>query len=248
MAQLQQPIACFAVFTVKLSIAFSNRRITDLISDRWNIVHWIFICLFLILIPHTVFLEAFQCLPVPARYSLIYIGSMTDPSRIKCLDATAVGLSVRILHAVTDVALLCVPITIILRSSIPKKKKVRITAIFALGAMSTIASIMRNVNTTGGNINDMTWQYYEVYVWNTIDICFAVVVASLPALNNLLDAGMERFKAMTTRHQNKVSASGTIELRHLVVHQEPFSINTPTRSQFGPERKHGSPSPVSQKY
>lgn len=245
--QVQLPLFYFVVFTVKLSIAFANRRITHLISSRWNTVHWTFITLFLVLLPLFVFLQAFQCLPVPVRYSLIYIGSMANPRDIKCLNATAVSLSARILHVVTDVALLCVPITIVLRSGIPRRKKIRITAIFALGGMSTIASIMRNINITRGNLNDMTWQYYEIYAWNTVDICFAVIVASLPALNSLLDAGIEKFKSITSRYGSNVSASGTADSYNLVVYQQPLSDASPVDSRSGHERKHGSFSSVFQR-
>ncbi|KAF2197446.1 hypothetical protein GQ43DRAFT_381003 [Delitschia confertaspora ATCC 74209] len=196
-AQVQQPLFYFCVFSVKLSIALANKRITGLASERWIIVHWVFISLFLVLLPITVFLQAFQCLPIPARYSLIYIGSMADPHQLKCLNTTAISLSTRILHILTDVALLCVPIIIVLRLRIPKRKKARLTCIFAFGGMSTVASILRNRIITR-YLDDVTWQYYEIYVWNTIDICFAVIVASLPALNTLLDAGIDKMKLYTS--------------------------------------------------
>ncbi|PVI02558.1 hypothetical protein DM02DRAFT_653378 [Periconia macrospinosa] len=220
-AQVQQPLFYFTVFTIKLSIAFANRRITGLISSRWTIVHWTFISLFLILLPVCSCLQAFQCLPVPARYSLIYIGSMANPRELKCLDATAISLSTRILHAVTDLALLGVPITIILRSDIPRAKKVRITGIFALGGMSTLASIMRNVGITRDNLNDITWQYYSIYVWNTVDMAFGVSAASLPALNNLLDVGIDKVKSLSSRYGSNSSSRVTDDSHNLVSIEQP---------------------------
>jgi hypothetical protein len=141
---------------------------------------------------------------------------MVNPHELKCLNSTAVSISTRVLHVVTDVALLSVPITIVLGSGIPRRKKVRITAIFALGGMSTIASIMRNINITHGNLNDITWQYYEIYLWNTIDVSFGVIVASLPALNNLVDTGIEKFKSISNRYSSKPSSGDATDSYNLL--------------------------------
>lgn len=193
LASIQEPLFYFCVFCIKLSVAFANRRITGLASKRWMRIHWAFIGLFLVLLPLTVCLQAFQCVPVPTRYSFIDMGRITEPGQLRCIDATSVSISTRVLHIVTDVALISVPIVILLRLHMPAKKKARLIFIFALGGMSTIASILRNLTVLRYN-DDITWQYYDVYVWNTIDICFAVIVASLPALNSSLDTGLERFK------------------------------------------------------
>jgi hypothetical protein len=206
-AQMAQWVFYFCVFSVKLSIALSNRRITGLSSERWMRTHYVFIGLFAVLLPINVCLEAFQCTPVPVGYSLKYIGRMKDPRQIKCLDARAISLEARITHILTDVALLCVPIIIVLRlQHISWKKKLRLTSIFALGGMSTIASILRN-RTISRYLDDITWQYYEIYVWNYIDITFAVVVASLPALNGLLDVAISAVKTYTSSRGTRSSMS-----------------------------------------
>lgn len=192
-ASIQEPVFYLCVFCIKLSVAFANRRITGLASKRWMKVHWAFIGLFLVLLPVTVCIQAFQCVPVPTRYSFIDLGRITDPNQLRCIDATSVSLSTRVLHIVTDVALISVPIVILVRLHMSAKKKARLIVIFALGGMSTIASILRNLTVMRYN-DDITWQYYDVYVWNTIDVCFAAIVASLPALNSSLDTGLERLK------------------------------------------------------
>ncbi|KAH6658755.1 hypothetical protein BKA67DRAFT_558975 [Truncatella angustata] len=211
-ANVEQPLFYFCVFCVKLSVALANRRITGLTSRKWMTIHWIFISLFLFLLPCSVFLQAFQCIPVPARYSLIYIGSMADPHEFKCIDTKAVSLATRTLHMVTDIALLCVPITILVRLKMPTRKKARLIFIFALGGMSTFASILRNIGVLRYS-DDITWQYHDVYVWNTIDLCFAVVVASLPALNSLLDVGFDRIKKLS-RHSLSSSLTGRYSIRN----------------------------------
>ncbi|CAG8955048.1 hypothetical protein HYFRA_00007062 [Hymenoscyphus fraxineus] len=89
-----------------------------------------------------------------------------------------------------------------------KRTKARLTAIFAIGGMSTLASILRNV-ILADNLEDPTYEYYPVYIWNAIDITFAVIVASLPALNRLVDVSIEKVKLYSSRAGNSgfVSAS-----------------------------------------
>lgn len=38
--------------------------------------------------------------------------------------------------------------------------------------------------------------YYQVYAWDVVDIFFATIVASLPALNGVVDAGLGKMKAL----------------------------------------------------
>lgn len=203
-ANVEQPLFYFCVFCIKLSVAFANRRITGLASRKWTITHWVFIAIFLVLLPTTVCLQAFQCVPVPARYSLIYIGSMADPHDFKCINTTAVSLATRVLHITTDVALLCVPIIILARLQMSIKRKSRLIFIFALGGMSMIASILRNLGVLRYS-DDITWDYHDVYVWNTIDISFAVVVASLPSLNSLIDVGYSNMKNLRGYYNSNIS-------------------------------------------
>lgn len=175
----------------KLSIAFGNRRITGISSKNWQIVHWIFIATFLCLMPTLTLIDILQCRPVRASYSLPYLASMEDPRQVKCISRRAFSLTARSLHILTDCALLCVPIFIIVQLQMPLSRKCRLSAIFAVGGMSTIASIVRNV-LIDNPMEDATWQLYQVYIWNIIDITFAVIVSSLPALNAIVDRTIKR--------------------------------------------------------
>lgn len=156
-------------------------------SKSWQYIHWGFISLFLCLWPILTIINIATCLPVPANFSLWYTGSMKNPLRIHCLNRNAISLGSRIIHILTDCALLCVPIFIVARLQMPKARKYRLIAIFAIGGMSTIASICRNIFISR-TYSDFTYQSYAIYCFDIIDITFAVIVASLPALNGLLES------------------------------------------------------------
>ncbi|KAF7875017.1 hypothetical protein EAF04_002189 [Stromatinia cepivora] len=207
--QIQEPMFYFTVFSVKLSIALANQRLTGLASKTWQYIHRAFIGTFLCLLPITTFLNMFQCLPVPAGYSLWYVGGIADPaSTIHCLNRTSISYGTRILHILTDVALLCVPIVIVLRLQMPKVKKYRLVAVFAIGGASTLASIVRNVFVHKA-LGDFTYQGYIIWCFDIVDITFAVVVASLPALNGLVESALQRLSTLRSSKFSKGASFGT---------------------------------------
>ena len=139
-----------------------------------------------------------QCLPVPAGYSLWYDEALKDPYIIKCvLNRQAIRLGTRILHILTDFSLLCVPIFIVARLHMPKAKKYRLIAIFAVGGMSTISSVVRNILIVR-YMDDFTYQSYYIYCFDVMDITFTCIVASLPALNGLLEVLLRSIKFIFT--------------------------------------------------
>lgn len=169
--------------------------------QRWQYIHWGFIVTFLILLPITTFLNMFQCLPVPADYSLCYVGAIVDPAiTISCLNRVSIGYATRILHILTDVTLLCLPITIVMRLHMPRSKIYRLVAVFAVDGMSTIASILRNVFTYDG---------YIIWCFDNIDITFAVIVICLPALNGLLESTKHRMSSLRSLVYSKSFGSGS---------------------------------------
>lgn len=40
--------------------------------------------------------------------------------------------------------------------------------------------------------------YYELYAWDVVDVFFATIVASLPALNGVVDAGIVNLRALAS--------------------------------------------------
>lgn len=204
------PIFYFTVFCVKISITLANRRITGMTSKKWQMAHGKYLAILACLLPLCVFLNAFQCSPAAVFFSLPFIGKLPDPRIIKCLDKEVINLTTRLLHIVTDWLLLPVPLIIIWRLQMPFGRKIRLMLVFCVGLMSSIAGIMRNILSPRVT-TDLTckifvphqmkgriWEwrnlddYYEIYFWDVVDIFFATIVASLPALNGVIDIGVSK--------------------------------------------------------
>lgn len=114
-------------------------------SKKWQYAHWTYLALLICLLPICVCLNAFQCQPVAAEYSFKAVAQVADPRTIKCLNGDKIGLATRCLHIITDWLLIPVPLIIIWRTQMKLSKKLRLMSVFAVGVVSSIASIMRNV-------------------------------------------------------------------------------------------------------
>ena len=183
-------------------------------SRSWKIAHWFYLALLACLMPICVFLNMFPCSPVASNYTLRSIASLPDPRVVKCLNLKAVSLTTRTLHIVTDWLLVPVPLIIIYRLQMPLKKKLRLGFVFSVGIISSVAAIVRNVLinrvTTdltcksilshtiacSSTLTSALDDYYAIYAWDVVDISFATIVASLPALNDLGETLGNKWKSL----------------------------------------------------
>jgi hypothetical protein len=215
---VNDPLFFFTVFSVKLSIALQNRRLTLMAGKHWQIIHWIFIITFAISLPVLTIINMVQCIPININYSLQAIALLPDVQSIRCVNKTSLSYAGRAIHIATDVLLLCVPIIIIARLQMQRKKKYRLLCIFLIGGMSVIAGIIRNTNFSKST-NDVTFQSQILYIWNVIDLVFGSVVANLPALNVLVDVTYDKmttyYYSSRTRRASESVGSGTHGSRFL---------------------------------
>ena len=145
MIYVLQSIFYFAVYCAKMSIVLFNRRLTAFTSSRWNLVHWVYFAGILICGLVSCCLVIFNCHPVGAHYNLIILAEAAEKKDLKCLDQKKLQVALRALHIGTDLALLCIPIYVVTGLQLPLRKKIQMVALFSIGSMTCIASIMRNV-------------------------------------------------------------------------------------------------------
>ena len=93
--------------------------------------------------------------------------------------------------------LLCVPVIIISRVQMPLWKKIRLCLLFALGSISCVASCIR-ISFGKRNSYDLTWVFYTEISWTIVDITFGVIVASLPAMNSVVEMLYSKAKTYGT--------------------------------------------------
>lgn len=169
---------------VKISMLLFIRRVTGVTSRAWRIFNNIFLAILVAWFAISVLTSIFPCSPVLTRYT--YSSRALHPD-YRCLDQAKITVTFCIIHATTDFILFCVPIYIILKVRMSLGRKIRLAAVYTLGAVCVIASIMRATLAGGAASLDFTWQAIQAVCWTLIDITFSAIVVNLPALNAIFE-------------------------------------------------------------
>ncbi|KAI6781621.1 CFEM domain-containing protein [Emericellopsis cladophorae] len=162
-----------------------------------------------------VVLAIFQCRPV-SYFWLKWDGLHEG----QCLEANAIAWSNAIMNICLDVWILAVPLWELRSLQLHWKKKVGVALMFCVGTFVTVVSILRLQSlvhfATSSNI---TWEFYDVSVWSTIEICVGVACACLPTVRLLLVKIFPKLAGSTRRatdyYENRYGhASGNKSATH----------------------------------
>ncbi|KAI9718426.1 MAG: hypothetical protein M1812_004147 [Candelaria pacifica] len=192
----------FAVATTKLSITLFNMRLTGLSSPRWMKAHWGFFAFLVCYMLTIFFTNVFQCDPPRAKFDSIASGKL--PHKARCYSDALQGTVLSIIHVLTDVCLLSVPIIVLWKTKIDWKTKARLYFVFCIGGMSFVASIMRLVALSHLH-TDTLYNFSGVLNWALIDLAFGVSAASLPVLSTLLPRSLRNATKQGSRQTPKKS-------------------------------------------
>ena len=123
------------MYLIKMSILLFVHRIVA--SGRTiNVVYALYVIVTLFAIT-SLLLYIFQCSPIKAFYAADYTGPH------KCLSMAGVMYYNSAGNAVLDVALLLLPMPDLIAIKINRRQKSIVIAIFAVGGVATVASIVR---------------------------------------------------------------------------------------------------------
>jgi hypothetical protein len=115
-----------------------------------------------------------------------------------------------VIHIVTDVLLVCLPLRLIFLVKISKGKRAGALLILSLGNLATIAGIIRQV--VSGPLDEL--DYYAL--WNFLELHLCIISASLPALREFKKRPKRCNTEAKSDRKVKVSRStGSISLEPL---------------------------------
>ncbi|KAI7782216.1 hypothetical protein LA080_013761 [Diaporthe eres] len=118
-----------------------------------------------------------QCVP------LSYFWDAWDKEHSgSCFDINAMAYTHSAINIALDVWMLILPAIQVWRLNMSFKKKLGVSAMFAIGIFLTAASIVRltTLREFAKDPNDYT-SYYPVAVWTVVELTVGMIVASLPA-------------------------------------------------------------------
>ncbi|KAL6705438.1 hypothetical protein ACN47E_006703 [Coniothyrium glycines] len=129
-----------------------------------------------------VIVAVFQCRPI-SYFWLKWDGLHEG----KCLKINAVAAANAAISIVLDFWILGVPLWQLWGLKLHWKKKVGVALMFCVGTFVTVVSILRlQALVHFAASSNASWEFYDVSVWSTIEICVGIMCACLPTLRLLL--------------------------------------------------------------
>ncbi|KAK6078494.1 integral membrane protein [Seiridium cupressi] len=125
-----------------------------------------------------VFLMIFTCNPVPKSWDITM--PVTEGS---CINAVALYFATAIANITTDIMVMVLPITLILKLQMPKWQKIGVMAVFPFASATGVTSIIRCAALPAllGN-DDQTWAVSQASLWAIIESNLVIICASMTTL------------------------------------------------------------------
>ncbi|KAK6499471.1 hypothetical protein TWF506_004101 [Arthrobotrys conoides] len=121
----------------------------------------------------------FNCVPVEAFWT-------GDPTA-KCIPREALWFANAGLNIFTDFSIAILPLPVIIKLNMPRRQKIPLMMIFALGFFICIVSILRlRFLIILSKSMDPTWDQPATAYWSAIEMNISIVCACLPALKPLV--------------------------------------------------------------
>lgn len=155
LASVDKLLFFVAVGIIKMSITVFNMRLTGLSSPRWMIAHWSFLALLIMYTLLAFFLNIFQCIPISGNFDTIAAGHLNTAP--KCISDSELGTILSTIHVVMDFCLLAVPIIVLWKVQMSRKAKWRLYAVFSVGGLSFIGSIIRQYEQAKLSADVLCW-------------------------------------------------------------------------------------------
>ncbi|PGH11327.1 hypothetical protein AJ79_04943 [Helicocarpus griseus UAMH5409] len=114
----------------------------------------------------------FQCTPVRRAWDKQVPGTCVN-SRVTWYANAAFNIS-------SDLAILILPMPVVKSLQLPKKARIGLMAVFALGIFVCITSLLRATTSNRNTSGPMTWSSSEPSTWSVIEINVGIICACIP--------------------------------------------------------------------
>ncbi|KAL9581759.1 MAG: hypothetical protein Q9212_003697 [Teloschistes hypoglaucus] len=173
-----------AIATGKISVAFLIQRIQG--PNKWRtwLLRFISISVFITALFAVIFLFA-QCQPARALWTPSMIkngtGHCWNPIPVNNYDIVIAGY-----FAFLDFALAILPVDIVWKLQMARKKKLLLCALLGMGIFAGVcAAIKTSQLRTVTAKTDITWKLAEYLLWNALEVNVIIIAACIPTLRPL---------------------------------------------------------------
>ncbi|EKG19959.1 hypothetical protein MPH_02787 [Macrophomina phaseolina MS6] len=176
----------------------------------------------------TVIISVFDCTPIPYFWDKSIEGG-------HCVDFGAMWFSHASVNIAFDLVIVVLPMPVINSLNLPRRQKIALMGIFALGTFASVTSMLRlqsiyNVSYS----HDITYDNVGAALWSAVEINTAIICASLPTFKAVLNRIFPRLLASTrstSRHRSRTGLScyGQSKSHHVLPSAQ--SAHDPERSE-----------------
>ncbi|KAL9615472.1 MAG: hypothetical protein Q9167_000150 [Letrouitia subvulpina] len=170
-----------AVAGIKLSIVFFYMRLSGVTSKKWMICHWTLAVILILYSIVTVLISLFSCTPLFVNWDIERMSRVKEPP--VCLDTSKIIAGLSVIHVLTDLSLLAVPIFLLWKTQVKQTVKLRIWLVGIVGATSCATSAVRLVEQFRHEYSDGTWNSLGTASWALVELATGAAAASLPVVS-----------------------------------------------------------------
>ncbi|KAH6952879.1 hypothetical protein DER45DRAFT_647549 [Fusarium avenaceum] len=184
---------------VKIAILLQYRRVFSIrIIQQCTLYGLLFMGAWTITIA---FINILICIPVAKFWNATLPGH--------CSDALTIWYVMAGFNLVTDIFVFCLPLPVIRSLKLPKRQKAMLLAIFSVGFLTCITSIVRiRTLKTAASTKDPNWDNVDAATWSFLEVTLAIIAACLPTLRPLFSKLMPRIFGSSYGRSNGPSTSG----------------------------------------
>ncbi|WPH04643.1 Hypothetical protein R9X50_00753600 [Acrodontium crateriforme] len=173
------------LFFTKLSILLQYLRIFP--QDGFRRICFIVMALISVWSIWSVFSAIFMCRPVSHFWHSI---SLNDPQCLPRLNTWYANSAVNI---VTDFAIVILPLPMIKKLEVPPRQKMLLMAIFGVGFITCLFSILRLVFIYPiASSADMTWNSPLANIWSAVELNIGILCSCAPTLKGAVQKGFPK--------------------------------------------------------
>lgn len=120
---------------------------------------------------------------------LLWTTNLKDlPKGAHHIDFTAYLIGTAVPNVVMDFAILLLPMGIVWQLQISKRRKIALSAVFAVGAFVCGASIIRAYAVATVSFTDRTYAYASTLIWSAVEVNVGITCACLPVLQPVVQS------------------------------------------------------------
>ncbi|ETI25459.1 hypothetical protein G647_02232 [Cladophialophora carrionii CBS 160.54] len=179
------------LFLVKDSILYQYLRF--FVDRRYRYAAWFLIGFICVAGITFILVSCFSCMPVAFYWDKSIEGG-------HCIDMMAFWFSFSGFNIVTDVAVWVLPMPVLWNLQLPRKQKISLVAVFALGGFGCVTAILRlRALYVASNSTDLTYDNVGAATWSAAELNVGIMCACIPALRPMISMIFPRLLATTRR-------------------------------------------------